>query len=51
MCDETHVVGVDGPEGRQAVADDGEERDEHVVDYVDYVVVSAADVDPSFVLC
>jgi hypothetical protein len=45
---EAHVVGVDCAEGGQAIADDGEEGDEHVVDYVYYVVVAATDVDPSF---
>jgi hypothetical protein len=45
--DEAHVVGVDGPERGQAVANDGEESDEDVVDYVYYVVVPAADVDPA----
>jgi len=45
--DETHVVGVDGPERGQAVANDGKESDEDVVDYVYYVVVPAADVDPA----
>jgi hypothetical protein len=47
VCYETHVVGVYCAEGGKPVADDGEERDEHVVDYVDYVVVSPADVDPA----
>jgi hypothetical protein len=45
--DEAHVVGVDGAEGGEAVADDGEEGDKHIVDYVDDVVVAAADVDPA----
>jgi hypothetical protein len=45
--DETHVVGVDYAEGGEAVADYGEEGDEHVVDYVYDVVFAAADVDPA----
>lgn len=51
MRDEAHVVGIDGAEGGQAVADDGEEGDEHVVDYVDDVVVAPADVDPALASC
>jgi hypothetical protein len=48
VCDETHVVGVNCAERGEAVTDDGEEGDEHIVDYVYYVVVATADVDPSF---
>jgi hypothetical protein len=46
--DETHVVGIDGAEGGEAVANNGEEGDEDVIDYVDDVVMAAADVDPAF---
>jgi hypothetical protein len=48
---EAHVVGVDCAKGGKAVADDGEERDEDVVNYVDDVVVPATDVDPAFLSC
>ena len=51
MRDEAHVVGVNCAEGGQAVADNGKERDEHVVNYVDDVVVAAADVNPALALC
>jgi len=49
--DKAHVVGVNCAEGGQAVANNGEERDEHVIDYVDDVVVAAADVNPALALC
>ena len=35
VCDESHVVGVDAAEGGEAIAHDGEEGDEDVVDDVD----------------
>jgi len=35
-----HVICVDAAEWCETVADDGEECDEHVVDYVDEVGVS-----------
>lgn len=44
--DEAYVGGVDYAEGGGAVAEYGKEGDEHVVDYVDYVVVAATDIDP-----
>jgi len=49
VCDEAHVVCVDCTEGSHAVADDGEECNEDVVDNVNYVVVPAADIDPTWV--
>lgn len=45
------VVGVDDAEGSEAVADYGEERDENVVDYVDYIDLFAADIDPTWGGC
>ena len=47
MCYEAHVVGVYRTEGCKAVTDDGEECHEHVVDYINYVVVATTDVDPA----
>lgn len=41
------MVGVYGAEGDEAVAHDGEEGDEDVVNDVNYVELFTADVDPA----
>lgn len=41
------MVGVYYAEGGEAVAHDGEEGDEDVVDDVDYIELFSADVDPA----
>lgn len=45
--DEAHVICVYGSKRSKTVTDDGEERYEHVVDHVDDIELTAADVDPS----
>ena len=47
MGDIDHVVRVYDAEGYQTVANDGEEGNENIIDYVDDVVFATADVDPS----
>lgn len=41
------MVGVYCTEGSKTIAHDGEEGDEDIVDYVDHVELSGADVDPA----
>lgn len=47
MCDEDHMIGVDGAERGKAIANDTKEGDEYAVDNVDNVDLATTDVDPT----
>lgn len=48
MRDEGHMVGINGPEGRQTITHDGEKSDQNVVDDVNDVKLLSADIDPAW---
>ena len=43
----THVISVDGTERGESIAHYSEKGDQHVVNYIYYIVFAAADVDPA----
>jgi len=45
--DENHMVSVDEAEGYQSISHDGEESNEDIVDYINDIVFSSADIDPA----
>ena len=47
MCDEAHMVCIDGSKRSKTISNNGKESDKHVVNNIDNIIFTASDIDPA----